>query len=476
MSNSKKIISSLIWKFSERFFTQIVSFIISLILARILLPEEYGIIAMVNVFIVIANVFATSGFSSALIQKKDANDKDFSTMFYCSLVLSLILYFLIFMIAPLISKFYDEQSLTLIIRIFSIQIPIAAYNSILNAIVANRMNFRMSFFSTVTGNILSGLVGLILAYTGYGVWALVFQSIFSILINTIVLNLILKWYPKLYFSKQRAIYLLEFGWKILFADLIGTIFDQLSSFIIGKRYDSANLAYYNRGKQFPELVTNNIDVPLTAVLFPAMSKVSDDPRAVKNLTRQSIMISTFIVAPLMIGLFVIAEPLIVVLLTDKWLPAVPFLQLVCVYRLFATLNNANLQSIKAMRRSDLILKLEFFKKPIYLLLILIASLNSVFAIAFAQAIYGVIALAINSFPNKKLLNYSIFEQIKDVGPSFINAIIMGIVIMQFSNLFSNNYLLIAMQIIIGISIYLAISLINKNSPIYLLIKKLKKKN
>lgn len=477
MNKSKKILSGLVWKFSERFFTQIVTFIISMLLARMLLPEEYGVIAMVNVFIIIANVFATSGFSSALIQKKDSNDKDFSTIFYCSVILSFLIYLIVFFAAPFIASFYNEPALTKIIRVFGIQIPIAAYNSILNAIVANRMVFRLSFFSTVVGNIISGLIGLIFAYLNFGVWALVFQSISSILFNTVILNIVLKWKPMWYFSRERASYLLSFGWKILFADLIGTVFDQLSSFIIGKRYTSSELAFYNRGKQFPELISNNVDVPLTAVLFPAMSKVSDQPKEIKKLTRQSIILSTFFIAPSMIGLFAVAEPLVILLLTEKWLPAVPFLRLVCIYRLFATVNNANLQSIKATGRSDLILKLEFIKKPIYLILIVISSFYSVISIAVAQAIYGIIAVIINSYPNKTLLNYSTLEQIKDIMGSFINAIIMGVLIVQLPNFISlsNNIILIFSQITIGVTLYTILSLINKKSPIYIIIRKVSKR-
>lgn len=471
---TKEILLSLFWKFSEKFLTQIVSFIISMLLARILMPAEYGLVAMVNVFLVIANVFATSGFSSALIQKKDADEEDFSTIFYCSMFVSVLIYILIYFFAPHIASFYNAPRLTSIIRVFALQLPIAGYNAILNALVARRMAFRNSFFSTVIGNILSGILGVYMAYSGYGVWALVFQSISSIFINTLVLNIILRWYPKFYFSLSRAKSLMDFGWKILFTDLLGTTFSQLSSFIIGKKYSSADLAFYNRGKQFPELITTNIDGPITAVLFPAMSKLGGDTKGVKGITRKSIMTTTFFLAPLMMGLYAVSEPLVSILLTDKWLPAVPFLQLICLERLFSTINNANIQSIKSIGRSDVLLKLEFIKKPIYIVLVIAGSMISIKMIAILQAIYGVIALFINLRPNKTFLNYSMREQISDVAPSFINAFIMAVIIMQFGHFISNNLLLIAVQFIAGVLIYAVLSFLKKDSMIYTLINLAKK--
>lgn len=476
MSLKILIINGLLWKFSERFLSQLITFIISIILARILAPHDYGLIALVNIFLTIANVFATTGFSSALIQKKDCTSEDFSTIFYCSLLTSLLLYLIIYTSAPSLSKFYNMPELTLILRVLGIQLPIAAYSAILNAWVAQKMSFRVSFLSTFVGNIIAGFVGLYLAYNGFGVWALVYQTLCYLIISTVILNLLINWHPRWYFSMSRAKTLLDYGWKILFTDLLGTTFSQLAAFIIGKKYTLSELAFFNRGKQFPELITSNIDAPITAVLFPAMSKFSDQPQIIKKMVRQSIRFTTFLLAPLMMGLIAVAQPLVELLLTEKWLPAVPYLQLVCLERLFATLNNANMQAIKALGKSDILLKLEFIKKPIYIIMIFIAASYSVIAIAIAIACYGIIALVINTYPNKALLNYSLIEQVSDIYLSFLYSIIMLIAIYPIAYWINNSLLLICVQISVGTIIYALLSFLSKNSVTYEFITLIKKKD
>lgn len=473
MSLKNLVINGLLWKFLEKLFSQLITFIISIFLARILSPHDYGLIALVNIFLIISNVFTTTGFSSALIQRKDCNSDDFSTIFYCSLLMSLLLYFIIYISSPYISSFYSTPELTLILRVLALQLPIAAYNAILNAWIAKQMNFKISFLSTFIANIIAGSLGLLIAYLGYGIWALVFQSLCYLFLATLILSILINWHPKIHFSITRAKALMNFGWNILFTDLLGTVFSQLATFIIGTKYTLSELAFFNRGKQFPELITNNIDAPITTVLFPAMSRFSNQPDAIKELTRKSIRFTTFLLAPLMLGLISIAHPLVEVLLTDKWLPAVPYLQLICLERLFSTLNCANMQAIKALGRSDILLKLEFLKKPIYLIIIVTAAFYSVLAIAIAIACYGFIALLINSHPNKKLLNYSVYEQAQDTYLSFINAILMLLSIHCLTLFIKNSLALIFSQIALGIFIYILLSFLSKKSVIYELINFLK---
>lgn len=469
------VINGLFWKFSERLLAQLVTFTISIILARILTPQDYGLIALVNIFLIIANVFATTGFSSALIQRKDCTPSDFSTLFYCSLLMSLALYIILYVSSPYISAFYNTPELTLILRILGLQLPIAAYNAILNAWIARKMAFKISFLATFIANIIAGGLGLYLAYHGFGVWALVYQTLCYLAVGTLILNLFIGWYPCLHFSIHRAQELMNYGWNILFTDLLGTVFSQLATFIIGKKYTLSELAFFNRGKQFPELITSNIDTPITAVLFPTMSNFGDQPQTVKRIVRQSIRFTTFLLAPLMMGLIAIAHPLVALLLTEKWLPAVPYLQLVCLDRLFATLNNANMQAIKALGRSDISLKLEFVKKPVYIAMIVIGASYSVLAIAISIACYGLISLCINTYPNKVLLNYSLREQLADSYLSFLYAITMLIIIYPLSYLITSHLVLMGSQIILGMTIYIILSFLNKKSAAYELIQQLNKK-
>lgn len=248
-NSGNKIVTGMIWRFGEKITAQAVSFIVSIILARLLMPEDYGVVAIVNVFIAIAEIFVTSGLGTSLIQKKDADDLDFSTVFWCNLVLSSFLYIIVFVLAPMIARFYSMPLLTPVLRIFSLRLPISAVNSIQNAYVSRKMDFRKFFFATLIGTVVSAIVGIVMAYNGFGVWALIAQYLTNSIIDTIVLFTIINWHPRFEFSSYRAKPLISYGWKILATDFIGTVFNQLNSFIIGKEYTSADLAYYTQGKK-----------------------------------------------------------------------------------------------------------------------------------------------------------------------------------------------------------------------------------
>lgn len=294
-----KIFSGLIWKFGERILAQGVSFIVSVILSRLLLPSEYGVVAIVLIFINIANVFVTSGFSTALVQNKNATEIDFSTNFYCSLVMSVIVYAFMFFVSPFIANFYNMPELILIIKVFSLRIPLSAISAIQHAYVERHMLFKRYFFSTLFGTLISGVVGIFLAYIGFGVWALIAQYFTNTIIDILVLLLTIEWRPKLIFSIQSAKSMMGYGSKILLADLSGTFFDQLRALIIGKIYTSSDLAFYNKGNQLPNLITTNISASIMTVLFPAISNINDDNKRVKELTRKSTKTMAYIIMPML---------------------------------------------------------------------------------------------------------------------------------------------------------------------------------
>ena len=464
MKKERSILTtSFIWKFGERFLAQIVSFIVSIVLARILVPEDYGVVSLILVFIAFADVFVTSGFSTSLIQKRDATDVDFSTIFYCSLFVSIIIYVILFFSAPYIATFFGMPALSSILRAFSLRIPISAFNSVQHAYVSRNMLFRKFFFSTLWGTLLSGVLGIVAAYLGMGAWALIIQYMSNTIVDTIVLSFTIKWRPKLVFSITSAKKLMQYGWKILLADLSGTFFEQLRSLIIGKVYTTSDLAYYNRGKSFSSLVMDNISTAMMSVLFPDLANKSDDLEKVKLTLRKSLSVMLYIIFPLIGGLVVIAKPLVNVLLTEKWKQAIPFLQLLAVSSGIGLIGNISLQSIKAIGRSDIVLKLELIKKPIYLILLIIGIKISPIAIAVTMVLYSFYSSIANAMPLKKELNYTYKQQISDILPSLVATVIMCIVIAPFRAVIKNDVILLFIQVICGGFIYAMESIIFKIS-------------
>lgn len=457
----QKVFTGLFWKFSERICAQFISFIVSIILARLLLPEEYGVVSLIMVFITIANVFVTSGLSSSLIQKKDANEIDFSTVFYCTIIMSILIYIFLFIISKYIAIFYGMPELKLYLRIFSIKILISAYNSMQHAYISRNMMFKKFFFSTIIGTIISGIIGILMAYKGFGAWAIIAQYLSNSLIDTIVLNFTIPWHPKLIFSRKAAKSLVGFGWKVLVTDLLGTLFDNLRSLLIGRFYTSADLAFYNKGQQFPQLIGNNIDTSLTSVLFPAMSNSSDNIEKVKAMTRRSMKISSYIIFPMMAGLIAISKNLVILLLTEKWLDSVIFLKILSISQAMSTISKANIQAMKAIGRSDITLKLEFIKKPIYLIILIYSIKYGVLAIAVSMMVYSFIGTFINMVPNKRLLNYSSKEQLLDLIPSTLLSILMCIVVFLIGLLNYNRVVLISIQVLAGILVYIILSKVFK---------------
>ena len=470
-----KVVSGLIWKFLERIGAQLVSFIVTIILARILMPEDYGIVSMVLVFITLANVFVSNGFGSALIQKKDADETDYSTMFYCSLVISLVLYAILFMASPLIASFYNNDKLILVLRVFSLKLPIAAVNSIQHAYVSKKLIFKRFFFSTLIGTVLSAIIGIMMAYYGCGVWALVAQYLINSIVDTLVLFITVPWRPKFKFSINSAKSMLKYGWKVTLAELISSGYNEIYSLIIGKIYSSADLAYYKRGNQFPDLAINNVDIAIGSVLFPAMSSTKGNKDQIRNMTRGAVKTSSYIIFPVMIGLIVVAKPLISLLLTDKWLLAVPFMQLACLNRMTMPFSTANNQAVKALGRSDIFLKMEILKKTLGIILVLSIMHISVMAIAISTVIYSIIATLVNIYPNKKLLNYGYKSQFLDVLPFFLMSCFMGIVCYSVFLFNLSNTITLIIQVTLGIIIYIVLSHIFKIEPFYYILNYIKDK-
>lgn len=458
---NRNILSNFLWRFAERCGAQLVSFVVSIVLARILSPEDYGTIALVTVFTAILQVFVDSGLSTALIQKKDADELDFSSVFYFNFSMCLVLYAGMFIAAPYIAIFYEDMALTFIIRVLSLTIVISGVKGIQQAYVSRNMLFKRFFFSTIGGTIFSAILGIGLAYAGYGVWALVAQQLSNTMIDTLILWITVKWKPKKEFSWKRLRTLFSYGWKLLVSSLLDTVYNNLRNLIIGKMYSSSDLAYYNQGDKFPKIIVTNINTSIDSVLLPTMSNEQDDRNRIKSMTRRAIKTSTYVMAPLMMGLAFCAEPIVRIVLTDKWLPCVPFLRLFCISYMFWPVHTANLNAIKAVGRSDWFLKLEIIKMVVGLVFLLSSMGFGVMAMAYSLLLNSILSQVINSWPNRKLLGYGYLEQVRDFAPGILLAVGMGVCVYFIDFLPLPIIITLVIQIIVGAVIYIGASAILK---------------
>lgn len=472
MSKETGLLGNFIWKLAERISAQLISTVVSIVLARLLVPEDYGVVSIVMIFITLANVFVSDGFGSALIQKKNANALDFFSVLYFNLAFSCVLYAILFFAAPYVSAFYGDgyEMLTPILRVLGLRIILTAVNSVQQAYISKKMIFRKFFISTIFGTVASAVVGLIMAYSGYGTWALVAQYLVNTSVSTLTLFFVIKKKPQFIFSFLSLKNLFPFGARVLGRGLLMTGFTELRALIIGKVYSSADLAYYDKGKNFPVLIVGNVNSSIGAVLFPKMSKEQDDKERLKTTTRNSIRFSSYIMFPLMLGLAAVAETFVAVVLTEKWLPCVPLMQLLCIVYLFQPSHTANMQAIKALGRSDIYLRLEIIKKVVELIVLICVMDISVMAITIGMAACATAFTFINAYPNIKLLGYTIKEQFADFLPSLTMSLIMAAIVLGIGLLPMNNLLKLVIQVAAGGLSYLVMSFITKNEQFKFVIK------
>ena len=462
------ILSNLFWKFGERIIAQVITLVVSLIIARILSPSEYGVVSIVTVIITLLNVLVSDGLGSALIQKKEADLTDFSTVFFFNIIFSGILYIILFAIAPLIGAAFGEgyELLPSIIRVLSLRLILCGINSVQQAYISREMEFKKFFFSTIIGTIISAVVGIKMAYDGWGVWALVGQYLTNTTIDTIVLSFTSGLKIRWLFSYNRLRALLSYGTKVLGASLLVNGFLEFRTIIIAKVYGASDLAYFDRGRQIPGIVVNNVNTAVNSVLFPAMSKEQNNIENVKNITKKSIRIGAYIMCPMMIGLMIVARPLVLLILTEKWADAVPFLQMFCLIYLFQPLHTANSQAYKAIGRSDIYLKVEVIKKVIEVVTLIITLFFSLKIMTISMVITSTIFTYINAFPNKRLISYSFKEQVKDITPSLLLSAIMAVIVIMVGKLQVPLFYSIVLQVVVGCVCYIGLSLLTKNKAFY----------
>ena len=455
MSNLKEqTVSGVKWNALGRFSSQFISFFIGLLLARILSPSDYGVVGMLGIFFAIAQTFIDSGFGSALIRKKDCTDIDYSTAFYFNIIVGLVCFMVLFFSAPLIALFFNSPILKDVCRVLSINLFINSLTIVQNSILTSSINFKAIAKVNVYATLLSGAVGLTMAYLGYGVWSLVFQQVASALIRAFFLWTTTKWIPKMVFSNESFKYLFGFGSKILSASILHTIYANLTTIIIGKFYTPKDLGYYSRGEQLATFPSSNISAILQTVTYPILAKIQDDDSRLIAAYRKYIQITSMVIFFGMFLLTALAKPLILTLLTDKWTESIIFLQVFCFAWMFDHICSLNLNILYVKGRSDLILKLEIIKKTISISMIVAAIPFGVLAICLSRALYTQIAIIINTYYTGKLYGLGYLDQVKDyIKYLFLSAIAVGpAFVISYTSL--SPLLILIIGVVISCSIYL----------------------
>jgi len=453
-NKSKTVYTNLMWRLLERFGAQGVTLVVSLILARLLDPEAYGTVALITIFTAVLNVFVDSGLANSLIQKKNADDVDFSSVFYFNVLICCLLYIIMFVSAPAISRFYNKPEIVPMIRVLSLTLIISGIKNVQQAYVSKNMMFKKFFFSTLGGTLTASIIGIALAILGKGAWALIIQNITNLLMDTIILWFTVKWRPKLLFSWKR-LKGLSYGYKLLLVSLINNIYNECRQLIIGKMYSSSDLACYNQGNRFPQIIVQNLNTAIDNVVFSAMSAAQDEITEVRNMTRRSIRTGSFILAPLMVGMACVSKSVVLLILTDKWIACVPYLQMFCIMYLFAPIQTANLNAIKAIGKSGVFLIIDILEIVIGLVGLLVSMWFGPIYIAFSMLVCTILNLFINSFPNKKYLNYGTRDQLRDLFPNILLAGVMGIVVCSINWLELSPIISLFIQIPLGGIIYIA---------------------
>lgn len=450
-----KIASGFLWAYGEKIAAQGIALIVTAVLARLIDPENYGMISIVTVFIEFGDIFVTGGFGSALVQKKETDDLDLNTTFSLSFVMGWVIYLVLFFCAPLIADFFAMQELAKIIKIMGLRLPLAAINTVQHASVQRNMEFKKFFFSTLSGTVISAAVGIGMALKGYGVWALAGQYLTNTSIDTIMLLVIGGWHPKIQLSMMRLRNILSFGWKILVQRFVYTLTNNIQSLVIGKQFAPQELAFYNNGIKIPVVILSNIYDTMARVFFPVFSKKQDQDDKLKTMMRQSIKMAAFLLAPVSIGLFAAAKPLVFVLLTEKWSKCIPFLQIYCLRYIPRPFTTMVQQAILARGRSDIILKIEIALNVCMLGSLYIAAflMRSVIMIAIGTLVAVLVGTVIYIYLAKKIFGYTIYEQLGDVLVSYLCAILMGILVYLESYLIQSYVVLLIVQVISGGVIY-----------------------
>ena len=459
-------IKGMAWTGAERLANIVIQFIIGIIIARVLMPSDYGIIGMLAIFIAIAQSILDSGFANALIQKKDRNDIDYSTVFYFNIVVSILIYALFYISSPFIAKFYDMPILTDVARVVSLSLIINGFSVVQTAKLSIDLNFKLQSIASIVSVLIAGGVGILMAYRGLGVWALVAQSVITAVVRTLILWLYSSWRPIWIFSVESFNQLFAFGSKLLCSGLINTIYDNLYTLVIGRFFSVAEVGYFTRGNQFALLPSSVITQMVLKVNYPILSSLQDDDVKLIAAYKKLLRVPIYILYPILFGLGVLAEPLVLIMLGSKWLPCVQYIQILCLSNMWTPLTHFNLNLLYVKGKSDKVLKLELIKKPIAFAILLASIPFGIWWMCASQVIYSFIAFTFNCYYTKKILNYGLFAQIKEILPIVVNVSIMSLLIILSVGFFSSALLKLVVGCIVGIMSFIAFSIFTRDTSFH----------
>lgn len=463
--DKKKVISSLVYKFIERLSVKGLGLVISIVLARMLAPEEFGQIAIMTVFINLSQVIVEGGFTTALIQRKDVTERDYSTVFFINIALAAMCFLTLQMAAPWISSYY-QQDITLPLRIYAVTVFFGAFNALQLARLQKRMQFRKMMISSLVATIISGVAGILGAYCGLGLWALILYHLMNSVMVCITVAFVEKWLPKFEFSLNRAKILFSYGWKMFVSAVLCSLYGDIRSLVIGKKFSSDDLAYYNRGQQFPQIISNTLDSSIQSVMFPTMAEVQDERTKLARMLRKAQTMGTYVVVPVMLGLAAVSKGVVELLLTEKWLPCVPYMQWLCIANAAIPISSSNLIAIKSSGRSDIYMRLEMIRRVAMLAVLLVSVFvfKSVLAIAIGCCISTWLDAIIAMAPAKRLMGYGILAQLGDLWRILLAAGVMFVSVQAMNLLPLHNALLLPAQILVGVVLYLGMGYILHLEP------------
>ncbi len=464
MSLKEEALGGIVWSFTQQFGTQIISFIVSLVLARILMPSDFGTIAVFGVFMNIGSVLIDGGLTNSLIRTQHPDDADFSTVFYFNLGTSILVYFLFVLVAPWVAVFFNMPELTQIIRVYALSLPIGAFSSVQQTVFTKKLDFKTQLKIQLPSLIIGGTIGIVLAYNGFGVWSLVYMALVQTLLSSLQFWFYSGWRPKKIFDKEKFRFHFDFGYKLALSGLIDTVFQNIYTIVIGKIYTATELGYYNKANSMQRLPVANISSALNKVTYPLFSKIQDDNVQLKYVYSQIMKMVIFFVAPLLIIMGVLGTPLFRFLFTEKWLPAVPYFRILCILGILYPIHSYNLNILKTKGRSDLFLKLEIIKKIITVITLLLTYRLGIIGLLWGKVATSFVALFINCYYSGKFLSYSVWDQFKDLLPSILLSLCMGSVLWLFdAHVMTDceDFIRLLVGVILGIIIYVGTAFIFK---------------
>ena len=472
-----KILSGISWSFAEKLLTDLVSTVITIVLSRILMPEDYGLVALVTIFITISSIFVTTGLGTALVRDKNATEEQMATIFYLNVILGIVIYLILFLCAPLIAGYRGNTELVALVRVLGLKIPISSVYNIQHAHVKKKMEFRLFFWSSLAGTVMSGVVGITMAYMGFGAWALVWSTLTDNIMDSIVLFFTTKWFPKPALKVRECKPMIDFGLKILVKEFINRVYAQLRGLIIGLKYSSADLAYNTKGQKFPSMFIEIVNTTVIRVMLPALSEIQDDRDKMRYVIKTSTQLTMFVIVPIMMGLLATADNFITILLTDKWIDSVPYIQAYCLVYMIQPLCVVDERVLEAYGLGNTMIKKQIFDTVISLTTILLALLcfDGAIYLALSLVVSTAIGVCVVMYLSGRQTGYGIVQHFTDNGAMFAVAIVMGVVVYLVGLIDMNVFLTFGLQIFVGIAVYAGLSLMLKLEPAMYIIDFIKKK-